>query len=505
MRAAPRSPAGYVLIAVILALALVATVALLLNRVTAMDLRLGLSSASRLEARYLAEAAVEHALWLANRAGCSGYADLRATRFGDHTYAARILPASGPWVGVTGLARLADGTTQSYSRVGVPVYRMRTATFQPGVETDDATIDASEPNSNYGDQPRLVASSFGPETSRGLLRFDLSSVPAGARVSAAELSLYLDGVSQAPAGAEIALHRVARDWVEGTMQGAEPPDGATWLAHDGAAPWASPGGDADPEPTAVLALQSVGRRYALDVTSLATDWVEGAAPNHGVLLQASAGVRAAELVSGDDPDVTKQPRLTIAYRELCPLISTGTTEFLRPIADTYITETGPSSTHGNQNYARIGVRNGGRQYALLRFDVLATIPASATVLSAHLRVYEYDQRGSESFEVSAHAIGDAWTERYASWNDADSGTPWSGGAGGTWDPIALDATIVNTGVPDTREWDVTALVQEWVDGVRPERGVQLVSAPVGNGNHVRFYTRDSPDPRAAHLEVRYAP
>ena len=265
---------GFVLLSVMLALAVVATIAYLLNRSTSLDVRLGLASGRRLEARYVAEAGVAHAFWRVNQANCSGYTDLPATPFGSHSYAATVFPSSGPRVGISAIGSLVDGTKQTYSRADLEVFRTLTVTFQPGTNTDDVTLDAIEPNKNYGDQPKIIVSNFGAEISHALLWFDLSTIPAAATVTSAELTLYLEGASGAPPGAEVAFHRVTQGWVEGTMQGAEPADGATWLTHDGTASWAAAGGDVDPIRSATLPLGPVGQAYDIDVTALVKQWQE---------------------------------------------------------------------------------------------------------------------------------------------------------------------------------------------------------------------------------------
>lgn len=488
-----------------LTLAVVGTIAYLLNRATALDVRLGIGVGRRLEARYVAEAGVEHALWRVNQAGCSGYSDLATTVFGNHTYAARIAPTSGPQVGITAIGTLDDGTKQTYRRAGLAVVRRVSVTLQPGASTDDATVNANEPTKNYGAEPKIVVSSFGVETSHALLRFDLSAIPADATVVSAQLRVYFEGVSAAPAGAEVSARPVTRDWVEGTLQGAEPADGATWLTYDGGSPWVTAGGDVDPTAVATAALGAVGEYYELDISGFVRDWHDAASPNYGLRLEGTPGLKAAEFVSGDDSDVSKQPQLTISYSQPCPPPVPPNSEVFQSVADTYITGPGSGVPQGTRNYARIGVRSDGdSQYALLRFDVLSVIPANATVSSARVRVYEYKQRGSVSFPVTAHKITQGWSGLLANWTNATSGTPWAAGSGGTYDATVLDTTIVNAG-DSWREWDVTPLVQEWVDGVSPDYGVQLVHEPVAPDNYMEFYTLNSSQSNKPQLVVIYVP
>jgi hypothetical protein len=488
-----------------LALAVVGTIAYLLNRATALDVRLALAESRRLEARYVAEAGVEHALWRANQAGCSGYSDLPTTAFGNHTYAARVAPTSGPRVGITAVGTLDDGTRQTYRHAALPVVETISSTLQPGAGTEDATIDAKEPIKNYGGDPSIVVSNFGIETSHALLRFDLSAIPADALAVSAQLRVYLESIAGAPAGAEVSARRVTRDWVEGTLQGAEPADGATWLTHDGTNAWVTAGADVDSSAVASVLVGAVGQYHELDVSGFVRDWHNGVSPNYGVRLEGTPGLRTAQFLSGDDSDVSKQPQLAIAYTRPCPPPIPPNSEVFQSVADTYITGPGSGSPQGTKNYARIGVKSDGEsQYALLRFDVLSVIPANATVSSARVRVYEYKQTGSVTFPVTAHKITQSWSGLLANWTDATFLTPWTAGPGGTYDATVLDTTTVNTG-DGWREWNVTPLVQEWVDGVSPDYGVQLINGPVAPDNYIEFYTLNSSQPNKPQLVVIYAP
>ena len=125
--------------------------------------------------------------------------------------------------------------------------------------------------------------------------------------------------------------------------------------------------------TCGFTLGPVGQSYDIDVTALAKQWHESVHPNYGVRLEGTAGVKAVEFMSGDDSDVAKQPQPTISYRLACPPPVSPNTEFLEPVADTYLEGLGPSGKgpRGMRNYARIGVKsNGDNFYALLRLPTL---------------------------------------------------------------------------------------------------------------------------------------
>ena len=138
-------------------------------------------------------------------------------------------------------------------------------------------------------------------------------------------------------------------------------------------------------------------------------------------------------------------------------------------------------------------------------DVLSTLPAGATILSARLRVYEFANNGSSQYSLEAHKISQDWTEPGADWQTADGATPWTGGDGGSYDPAVLDTEVVNESPAAWREWDLTTLVQEWVDGVSPDYGVQLIHDPVAAGNWAEFESRESSAGNPPELFVAYEP
>lgn len=113
---------GFLLLPVALGLALIATAAFLLTRETALDTELAAGSARADEARYVAEAGLQHALWQVNQADCSGYAELAATPFGAHSYSATVTPSEGSPVTIAATGTLANGASRTYERAQVRVY-----------------------------------------------------------------------------------------------------------------------------------------------------------------------------------------------------------------------------------------------------------------------------------------------------------------------------------------------------------------------------------------------
>lgn len=149
---------------------------------------------------------------------------------------------------------------------------------------------------------------------RALLRFDLASIPVGAAVLSAQLRLHVV-FSGANGPTTVGVHRVSRDWGEGSsfataggggMGAPSAPGDATWI-HTSypATTWAAPGGEFAAAPTCTLEMPIGGAFASLPAAArvLAAElqrWRNGTVPNHGWLLktdEVSPSARARRLDS----------------------------------------------------------------------------------------------------------------------------------------------------------------------------------------------------------------
>ncbi len=316
-----RSPAqakGYLLLPVVLVIAVVAAVAFLMNRESAVDIRTAGAAAEVDSAHYVAEAGLRHALWKANSGACSGYS-LPATAFGGHSYQVVITPDSGSPVSVTATGTLASGTNQSIRREGVRINEAAAGfILEPDAAAgEDTRLYEWKPNWNYGQSTDLVVEGWVNSRSHSLIRFDLSGIPAGAKITAAVLELYQN--SSSSWGGTVSAHRVTRDWVEGDASGGNS-NGATWNESELGIPWITPGGDFDLAEFAVTTIP-VGVRgwFQWDATDLVEGWHTGAYPNFGLLLRPgddSTGV----YFSSSDGVSSEHPRLVVAYACECGVV-----------------------------------------------------------------------------------------------------------------------------------------------------------------------------------------
>jgi hypothetical protein len=198
------------------------------------------------------------------------------------------------------------------------------------------TLGASKDNTLYEDPDGTLSNALGPHfyvgktgtkgferLRRGLVAFDLSAIPAGATVTAATFRLTLSGSGF---DKPITVHRVTKNWGEGTSNAGEPGGGgaqatagdATWIdAVLGTSKWTTPGGDFGATPsltTAVLFNQAydfAGPGLTADVQG----WVNAPASNFGWIVRGdeSLSQSAVRFETREFGVETARPSLTVTY------------------------------------------------------------------------------------------------------------------------------------------------------------------------------------------------
>jgi len=137
--------------------------------------------------------------------------------------------------------------------------------------------------------------------------------------------------------------------------------------------------------------------------------------------------------------------------------------------------------------------------SLVSFNV-STIPASATVLNAQMKLYYYSGVGSTWGDrwVQAHQVYESWAKSQANRDNRRTGVAWKvqyGKIGGGADSTTTDANgtmestmlFQNGQIYTWKNWDLTALTQQWVSNTVPNLGVMLWVAPVGATNEDTDY------------------
>ena len=164
---------------------------------------------------------------------------------------------------------------------------------------------------------------------RGLIAFDLTSIPTNATLTEATLSMFLSRSGPNPA-ADISLSKALRDWGEGASnagpQGgrgapAEPGD-ATWIYNFyNTSSWTTPGGDFSPILSATTPVSMENTTYTWSGSGLLADvqsWVSNPASNFGwVILGNEIDAGSAKQFNSRE-SASNPPQLTVTYQVPSP-------------------------------------------------------------------------------------------------------------------------------------------------------------------------------------------
>ena len=192
-----------------------------------------------------------------------------------------------------------------------------------------------------------------PNLRRGVIAFDLTSIPANATVTAVTLSMFL---SMTHGGsAVVSLSRALRDWGEGASDAGEPggfgiqaeTNDATWIhTFYDTSFWITPGGDFSPASSASTTVNANNTTYGWSGSGLVADvqaWVSNPSTNFGWVIrgnEVTAG-KAQRFNTGENS--SNPPQLTITYQAPTPGPSPTQTPGVTPTPTATPTPT-PTST-----------------------------------------------------------------------------------------------------------------------------------------------------------------
>ena len=173
-------------------------------------------------------------------------------------------------------------------------------TLQPGSEGKDNYVSGTLPDNNYGDFTTFYVGTYAVSNYyRAYLQFDLSTIPADARITDSDLKLYQYS-SLGSGNFQIGLHKVTGNWEENTMTYNLQPTSsseteALCTVYTGSTTWKS-----------------------WDIDDLVQGWLDGSITNQGMLLKSTDETLSSSLgirfYSSDyTTDATKCPKLEIDY------------------------------------------------------------------------------------------------------------------------------------------------------------------------------------------------
>ncbi len=453
---------GFILLPVVVAITLVATLAFLISYESAMESRKVGARLEAVQAHYAAQAGLEHANWFVQGSGCIGDATMTAVPLGAHSYSGSVTAGGG------------SNTAYDLS------------------VDQDAWIRSDDVDRNNGANADQHIRFESGKIEQSLFRFGLSSLSAGAKINSASAWFYVKSTGAHPEG-PLTVHKVTADWTEA---------GATW---------ASLNGSFESQVLGSIAAQSSGDVWVrVNLTAQVQAWVNGE-PNYGILLRSTAEGVHTMYISREGPS-NQHPRLEVvvgnAPASPVTIQATGTTSggvtrtlsrnavmvyqpaasmTLQPDAaagkDTWISEWKTTWNYGKDDSLTVD-GEGTRKHSLLQFN-LSAIPAGARVLTATLSLYQ-NNASSSGGTVEIRQILSNWTEgtQWAStgavnWTERDTGIPWVV-SGGDYSPATFARTTLPAGIVGWFEWDVTSLVGYWVAGTYNNDGLALMGGGSGN-------------------------
>ena len=469
---------GFALLPVAITITVIACIALLISTQTSMNVNEVASNFEIRQVDYVTQAGIEHAVWQAHNNSCVGDITIPTTVLGAGSYSAT---SNG------------GGSSTSYT-----------------LSVDqDAWIRSDDTDKNNGGTSDLHIRYESGKIEQPLVRFDLSTLPANAQINSASLWFYIESGKEHPEG-PVTIHKVTADWTE---------DGVTWDTFNNSY---------DAAVIGTIPTQTNSDTWVqVNVTSQVQSWVNGEA-NFGILLNSLAEGIHAEYVSHEGVS-SQQPRLEVIVGtsalavhnvEVTGTLNSGVSRLryrdnvqeyqvlsaghLQPgpdeSEDAEIWAQSPDNNYGDADKTWVSSAASDTTRSLLRFDI-ASIPMGAKIIQASMSLQR--QSGSAPDEpISAHRITNDWSENSVTWNWRKTGRNWNTG-GGDYDNTAIATTLVGGSGNQRFNWDITSLVQDWVNGSFPNYGVILVAGVAGMVGE-RFYTSDeSYEDRRPRLSVTY--
>ncbi len=194
----------------------------------------------------------------------------------------------------------------------------------------DTSLFESSPNNNLGGLISIPSGTIRTlKRSRALFKFDVSQIPSNATITSVRLALQVTmtppALTRAPSNFE--LHRVLRDWGEGTgattLTGSPARTGqASWNNRfHPSTPWTPPGGGVNVDYAAtassVTLIDDIGRYTFTSTASLVADvqaWIANPSANFGwMLISQSEAVSESARRFGTREDPSNAPSLVVDF------------------------------------------------------------------------------------------------------------------------------------------------------------------------------------------------
>lgn len=170
---------------------------------------------------------------------------------------------------------------------------------------EDTYVDQFDPTSAFGNLDRMEVRWFDggmglSEHNQSLLRFDLASIPAGATVTAATLTLHNTRATANAAGDVVLLSRVTSAWTEAQ----------TWNL---GLPSSVPSGVATPSVAGLTSSPAAPEPWAVSgLAALVQGWVDAPGTNQGLLLSTTGNLNV-RFATSEHATASARPKLEVTY------------------------------------------------------------------------------------------------------------------------------------------------------------------------------------------------
>ncbi len=200
-------------------------------------------------------------------------------------------------------------------------------------DRDNTIYSESNTLSNGSGQNLFTGATQTGDKRRTLIHFNLSTIPPGSVINAVSFSIYCNKIPQDPAPATIELHKLLKDWGEGTSDatGAEgtgasaTTNDATWSFNlFNTSSWTTPGGDfmavksASAKGVDIGTFSMTGENLVADVQS----FINNPATNFGwIILDSAEGTTssARRYAARVNANPALRPQITVTYMASLPV------------------------------------------------------------------------------------------------------------------------------------------------------------------------------------------
>lgn len=365
-------------------------------------------------------------------------------------------------------------------------FAQTTLVLQPdSTAGEDALVDSRRNTqilSRSSDFTALSGTNGGvPVIVRSLINFDLSSIPDGASIIDARLSLYsynssANGAHSKQSGTNACiLQRITSSWSEANI---------TWNNQ--------PAYTSANEVYLDESQNTIEDYEDIDVTNLVQDMLDNSNSSYGFMmkLQIESDYRRLLFASSDNSDTTLHPKLVVSYE----LIESDSCIVLQPNngKDALVDSRRNTQVLNNSSdYTALSGTNGGVPVivrSLIEFD-LSGIPTGATIDHAKLSLYSYTSsaNGAHSKQSGSNAcliqrITESWDESTITWNNQPSST--SHGEIGLDESLSTiqDYTVI-----------VTDMLQSMIDSPSVSHGFLMKLVNESDYRRLLFASSDNAD------------